>query len=194
MLAIGVLGSTRGSNLIPLQERLKQAQTAAEIRFLISNQPQAGILDRAIELEIPHSCIPSKGQSRADFEGKVTQAFQEYQVKYILLMGFMRIVSADFITHWKGNILNVHPSLLPNYAGLMDMDIHRAVIADACAQSGCTVHYVSDVVDEGPILVQKSCAVLADDSAERLKKRVQELEVQALFEAIQFLCQGDSHV
>ena len=102
----------------------------------------------------------------------------------LLSVGYMRILSAEFVTEWNNKVINVHPSLLPAFAGKMDLEVHQAVLDE----TGCTIHYVTPEVDEGPVLLQKKCAVLKNDTAESLKNRVQLLEGAALVEAIQYHC------
>lgn len=103
----------------------------------------------------------------------------------MLLIGYMRIVSSEFTSHWRWRVINVHPSLLPEFAGGMDCDVHAAVLAAKKAVTGCTIHYLTEVVDGGPIILQKECAVLPEDTPETLKARVQQLEGEAFIEVIQ---------
>jgi phosphoribosylglycinamide formyltransferase-1 len=108
----------------------------------------------------------------------------ERDVELVVLIGYMRILSPEFVTAWENKIINVHPSLLPDFAGGMGNAVHQAVLDAGKAETGCTVHYVTEEVDAGPIVVQKRCAVLPDDTVESLKVKVQELEAVALIEAI----------
>ena len=102
----------------------------------------------------------------------------------VLLIGFMRILSAQFCKEWKRRILNVHPSLLPKYAGGMDTNVHEEVIKNGDPETGCTIHFVTETVDGGPILIQKKCSVDKNETPESLKKKVQSLEGEAFIEAI----------
>jgi phosphoribosylglycinamide formyltransferase-1 len=108
-------------------------------------------------------------------------------VDLVLLIGFMRILSAEFCLKWKGRLLNVHPSLLPKYAGGMDTDVHKEVLKSSDIETGCTVHFVTDDIDEGPVLIQKKCNIEAHDTVETLKNKVQKLEGEAFVEAIQLI-------
>jgi phosphoribosylglycinamide formyltransferase-1 len=105
----------------------------------------------------------------------------------VLLVGFMRILSAEFCRKWQDRILNVHPSLLPKYAGGMDTNVHEEVLQNGDMQTGCTIHFVTEDVDAGPILIQKKCAVAAEDTVESLKIKVQQLEGMAFIEAIEMI-------
>ncbi|MDP7512866.1 MAG: formyltransferase family protein, partial [Candidatus Marinimicrobia bacterium] len=107
--------------------------------------------------------------------------------------GFMRILSAEFCGEWQDRLLNVHPSLLPKYAGGMDTNVHEEILKNGDTETGCTIHFVTDEVDGGPILIQKKCNVEAGDTVETLKTKVQELEGRAFIEAIQ-LIQNNFHV
>jgi len=102
-----------------------------------------------------------------------------------LMIGYMRIVSAAFVEAWRGRLLNVHPSLLPAFGGLMNKSVHEAVLEAGVAETGCTIHQVTEDVDAGPIVLQKRCAVLPSDTVETLKDRVQALEQTAFVEVLQ---------
>jgi len=108
-------------------------------------------------------------------------------VDLVLLIGFMRILSADFCLKWGGRLLNVHPSLLPKYAGGMDTEVHKEVLKSGDLETGCTIHFVTDDVDGGPILIQKKCNIEDCDTVETLKNKVQKLEGEAFIEAIQLI-------
>ena len=114
----------------------------------------------------------------------MSQILESKKIDLILLIGFMRILSPGFVDRWGGKIINVHPSLLPKYAGGMNNDVHESVLAAGDKETGCTIHLVTKEVDGGPILLQKSCPVFEKDSVESLKERVQELEGKAFIEVI----------
>lgn len=183
-IKIGILGSTSGTDLEPIVAAINEASLMAEIAVVISNREHAYILERARNHDIPGVYISHKNKVRKDFDQEMTLVLKERGVHLVLLIGFMRILSPEFCEQWKGRVLNVHPSLLPKYAGGMDMNIHEEVLASGDRVTGCTIHFVSPVVDGGPILIQKECAVTPEDTPEALKKRVQELEGKALIEAI----------
>ena len=184
MIRLGILGSTRGTNLAALTEAIRSKQLDAAIHLVVSNKPDAMILERARENGLPAQFIDAAGLTREAYDQKVSEAFTLAQVDLIVLIGYMRIISADFIDHWQDRIINVHPSLLPDFAGLMDLAVHQAVIDAGVLETGCTVHYVTKEVDAGPVLIQKKCPVLATDTAPLLKARVQQMEGTALVEAI----------
>lgn len=185
MMRLGILGSTRGTNLAAIVSAIHQQQLAAEVAVVVSNQPSALILEKAKQYHLPFVCIESKGKLREAFDHEVTMVLQQHHVDLVILIGFMRILSADFIATWRGRILNVHPSLLPKHAGMMDLAVHRAVLAAGETITGCTVHGVTEVVDAGPVLVQATCGVFPGDTEWMIKQRVQALEGDALVKAIQ---------
>lgn len=184
MIRLGILGSTRGTNLIAIHDAIQQQKLAAEIAIVLSNKADAFILKQATQLGLSTQFVDPTGCTREDYDKKISLLLHQQAVDLIVLIGYMRILSAPFIDTWQHKIINVHPSLLPDFAGLMDLDVHRAVLASGKQESGCTVHYVTNDVDAGPILLQKKCVVLTNDTPEMLKTRVQQLEGEALVEVI----------
>ena len=185
MLRLAVLGSTRGTNLLHVIAAIEQQRLSAEIAVVLSDKRDAIILARAKEHHIPAYYVDSSDCSREAYDQRMTDTLLAHQVECILLVGYMRILSASFVEQWRHNILNVHPSLLPDFAGGMDRQVHQAVLDAKKQESGCTVHRVTEVVDAGPILIQKKCPVFVHDTVETLRERVQALEGPALIEAIQ---------
>ncbi|OGT41833.1 MAG: phosphoribosylglycinamide formyltransferase [Gammaproteobacteria bacterium RIFCSPHIGHO2_12_FULL_37_34] len=188
MTCLGILGSTRGTVMHAVYSAIEQRKLPATIGIVISNKPNAVILERAKTLQLPAQFIDPAGLTRDAYDQQVTICLQQHHVDFIVLIGYMRILSHDFVEKWHHKIINVHPSLLPLFAGKMDLDVHRAVLAARSQETGCTVHYVTDDIDAGPILLQKRCIVLKEDTPERLKERVQALEGQALVEVLAQLC------
>jgi phosphoribosylglycinamide formyltransferase-1 len=189
VIRLAILGSTRGTNLSAIADAIARRKLNAEIEVVISNKPDTGILERARDLQLRAQFIDPAGLSREEFDARVSQVLREHQVDLIVLVGYMRILSPQFVRDWQGKIINVHPSLLPAFAGMMDLQVHEAVIASGVKETGCTVHYVTEDVDAGPIILQKQCAVEPSDSPETLKARVQQLEGAALVAAIELLAQ-----
>jgi formyltetrahydrofolate-dependent phosphoribosylglycinamide formyltransferase len=192
-LRIGVLGSTRGTALIPIIEACKDESFPAEIVAVISNSFDAPILDkgRALGPTVASKCVSSKGLTRAQHDAEVTSVLIGAGVDYVLLVGYMRILSKPFCDFWKGRCINVHPSLLPKHAGGMDVQVHQAVIDAKEVESGCTIHEVTEAVDGGPILVQIKVKVESEDTAYSLKAKVQALEGPAFVESIVMYCKGE---
>ena len=193
MIRLGVLGSTRGTDLEAILSAIKNKKLSAEVSVVISNRENAYILTRAKNHDVPSFFISHKNKSREEFDKDVTTILKQYNVELVLLIGFMRILSAEFCQAWRDRVLNVHPSLLPKYAGGMDMNVHEEVLKNGDHETGCTIHLVTETVDGGPILVQKRCTVATDETIATLKSKVQALEGGAFIEAIQ-LIQNNQYV
>ena len=184
-LKIGVLGSTRGTALQGVIEAIEGGTLDAQVVIVIADKPAAGILERAARHRMPFRHIGAAGLTRGDYDALVSAALREAGADIVLMVGYMRIVSAAFVDAWRGRLLNVHPSLLPAFAGGMNMDVHRAVLESGVRETGCTIHQVTEDVDAGPVLLQKRCAVEPGDTPETLKARVQALEQQAFVDVLQ---------
>jgi phosphoribosylglycinamide formyltransferase 1 len=196
---VGILGSTRGTALGGILD----AQAAGRlpdvrIAIVISDKADAGILEKARLAGVAAIAISPVTQgdplspddkpvrrSREEFDSLVSSALQNAGVDLILMIGYMRIVSDSFVDRWRGQLLNVHPSLLPAFPGLMNRAVHKAVLAAGVAETGCTIHQVSEEVDGGEIVLQKRCPVLPGDTVDTLKDRVQALEAEAFVEVLQ---------
>jgi len=193
MIRLGVLGSTRGTDLEAILSAINNKKLAAEVSVVISNRENAYILTRAKNHNVPSFFISHKDRSREEFDRDVITILKQYNVELVLLIGFMRILSAEFCQAWRDRVLNVHPSLLPKYAGGMDMNVHEEVLKNGDHETGCTIHFVTETVDGGPVLVQKRCTIETDETMATLKLKVQALEGGAFIEAIQ-LIQNNKYV
>ena len=184
MIRLGVLGSTNGTDLQAILDAVSAGELDAAVAVVISNRTGAYILERAEINNVPAFFISRKGKKREEFDGEITAVLKEHGVDLVLLIGFMRILSPEFCRVWQDRILNVHPSLLPKYAGGMDINVHEEVLKNKDTETGCTIHFVNELVDAGPILIQKKCNVDPDDTVDSLKTKVQTLEGEAFIEAI----------
>lgn len=185
MLRVGVLGSTRGTAMQGILKALARNDLPeVEVALVLSDKPNAGILDRATEADLDTLYLNPAGLEREIFDAEVTQAFEEAGVELVLMIGYMRIVTPGFIEDWRGRLLNVHPSLLPAFGGLMNRRVHEAVLASGVRETGCTIHQVTEEVDAGPVVLQMRCPVLEGDTVESLKDRVQALEQEAFVEVL----------
>jgi len=181
---LAVIGSTNGTDLQAIIDAIGEGKLNASVEIVISNIANAYILERAKNHQIPNFYISHKNKSRVSFENEITTQIKMFKVDLILLIGFMRILSGKFCQDWSGIILNVHPSLLPKYSGKINNNIHEEVIKNGDRETGCTVHWVTEDVDQGKILIQKKCMVEKNDNPLSLKAKVQKLEGEALIEAI----------
>ena len=192
-LKLGILGSTNGTDLQAILDSISEGELNAEVSVVLSNRKNAYILERAKNYNVPAFFLSHKEKSREEFDAEMTAILKEHAVDLVLLIGFMRILSAKFCQEWQDRLLNVHPSLLPKYAGGMDTNVHEIVLKNGDTETGCTIHFVTDEVDGGPILIQKKCNVEPDETIDTLKTKVQNLEGTAFIEAIQ-LIQNNSYV
>lgn len=193
MIKLGVIGSTNGTDLQAILDAIAYGELVAKVSVVISNNEKAHILDRAKNHDIPAVFISHSGKTREEFDNEMTAVLKNNQIDLILLIGFMRILSSEFCLEWQDRLLNVHPSLLPKYGGGMDTSVHEEVLKNGDAVTGCTIHFVTEDVDGGPILIQKKCDVVQNETIDSLKTKVQALEGRAFIEAIQ-LIQKNSHV
>lgn len=188
-LRIAVLGSTRGTDLQAIIDAIETGRLYADLKVVISNVKDAYILTRAAKFNPVF--IPSAKRTRAAFEADVCEEFEKVGgVDLVMCIGFMRILSPAFVQRYPYRILNVHPSLLPDFAGGMDLDVHSSVIKAGRKESGCTVHIIDAGVDTGPIVLQKRCIIEDGETSDTLKVKVQVLEQAALLEAISMYQQG----
>lgn len=185
IIKLGVLGSTRGTVLQAVIDAIDQGVLAAKVCVVISNRADAYILERARQHHIPAYAVDYVNHTPMAYHQKLSSLLHEHQVDLVLLIGYMKILSVSFVDEWNRKILNIHPSLLPKYAGLMDQAVHQAVFDARDTRAGCTVHYVNHIVDGGDILLQKSCDVAPSDTVISLRTKVQQLEGSAFIEAIQ---------
>lgn len=185
MVRIAVLGSTRGTDLQALLDAQAAGQLqGAQIVVVISNKPGAYILERAQAAGVETVVVTSKDKTREEFDAELLLELQKRSIDLILLIGFMRILSPVIIREYAMRIMNIHPSLLPNYAGGMNMDVHAEVLKNQETVTGCTLHYVTEQVDEGPIILQQEVPVLPNDTVKTLKQRVQAAEQVVLLQGI----------
>lgn len=162
---VGILISGRGSNLRALVEGAR----VYEVVLVASNKPEAAGMSWAAGRGIPIWATDAKALGREDFDRRLSEALENHRVGTIALAGFMRILTPWFVERWGGRIVNIHPSLLPNYRGL---DTHRRAIDAGDKVSGCTVHLVTEELDAGQVLGQSEVAIEPDDTPELLEERV----------------------
>jgi len=169
-----ILISGSGSNLQSIIDASAREEIAVDIAVVLSNKAEAKGLNRARKAEIPVECIENGDfADRQSFDQALAERLDQYFPDMIILAGFMRILSPEFVAHYEGRILNIHPSLLPAYPGL---HTHQRAIDNKEGWHGCTVHFVTDELDGGPPIVQGRVPILDDDDADTLAARVLEVE------------------
>lgn len=186
---VAVLISGRGSNMTALIEAAKAKDYPAQIVLVVSNRPDAAGLARAHEAAIATAVIDHQtfGDDREAFERALDEELRKYRIEIICLAGFMRLLTAWFITRWSGRILNIHPALLPQFKGL---HTHRRALEASVKRHGASVHFVVEETDAGPIVSQQSVAVLQGDTEETLAARVLAIEHRIYPEALRLVAEG----
>jgi phosphoribosylglycinamide formyltransferase 1 len=185
---IGVLLSGRGSNFEALADSVSAGRIPnAEIAVVVSNQPDALGLKRAETRGIPARMIPSKGLQREAYDRQVTAVLQEFKVELICLAGYMRLLSPYFVAAFPQKILNIHPSLLPSFPGL---EAQKQALDHGVKFAGCTVHFVDENLDAGPIIQQAVVPVLDSDDEHSLSERIIKEEHRIYSEAVKLILEG----
>jgi phosphoribosylglycinamide formyltransferase-1 len=184
---LGILLSGRGSNFIAIADNVAAGRIPAEIAVVISNRPNAPGLEEAERRGLDARMIPSKGLEREPYDRLVVETLREKRVDVVCLAGFMRLLSPYFVSQFPQRILNIHPALLPAFPGL---DVQRQALEYGVKLTGCTVHFVDENLDAGPILVQAAVPVLDDDTVETLAARILKEEHRIYSEAINIVLSG----
>lgn len=188
---LGILLSGRGSNFEAIADSIQAGRLPAEIAIVISNRADAPGLEAARSRGLNAKLIPSKGRQREEHDAEVIATLREAAVDFICLAGYMRLLSPGFIRAFPNRILNIHPSLLPAFPGL---EAQKQAIEYGAKVSGCTVHFVDEHLDNGPIILQKTVPVLESDDEHSLAARILEQEHVAYTEALRLLLSGEVEV
>lgn len=179
---LGILCSGRGSNLQSIIDNIKNGKINAEIKIVLTDKPNAMALTRAEEAGIKAVCVDRKNfETREAFEESLLKELKDAGVTLVILAGFMRLLSPLFVRAYESRIMNIHPALLPSFQGA---HAHRDVLSYGVKVSGCTVHFVDEGMDSGPIILQGAVPVMDDDTEETLAARVLEVEHKIYPEAI----------
>jgi phosphoribosylglycinamide formyltransferase 1 len=188
---LGILLSGRGSNFEAIADSIQAGRLPAEIAIVISNRPDAPGLESAKRRGLNARLIPSKGRVREEHDAEVVAALKEAKVDLVCLAGYMRLLSPEFVRAFPNCIINIHPSLLPAFPGL---EAQKQAIEYGAKVSGCTVHFVDEHLDHGPIILQKTVPVLDTDDEHSLAERILEQEHIAYTEALNKLFSGEVEV
>jgi len=183
-----VLISGSGSNLQALIDDCQKPQSPAQIVAVLANRFDAGGLERAKAAGIAHEWVDHRAfADRETFENGLRGRIDNHSPDLVVLAGFMRVLTADFVRHYQGRLLNIHPSLLPAYKGL---HTHQRVLAAGDGEHGCSVHFVSEALDGGPLIARAKVPVLAGDNAETLAARVLQQEHRIYPQIVRFFAEG----
>ncbi len=186
---LAVLASGRGSNLEALLKAFPPDDPLGRVVLVLSDQPQAPALQKAVQAGVEAVYVPWPKGGRAQFEETTLQLLRAHRIDLVLLAGFMRLLSPSFVAAWPGRILNIHPSLLPQFPGL---HAQRQALEAGVRETGCTVHFVDEGVDTGPIILQRRVPVLPGDTEESLSARILAEEHQAYPEAVRRVLRGEA--
>ena len=190
-LTLGVLGSGSGTNFQALLDAIDDGRLRARVAMVLSDNPDALILERARNRGVPTQVIDCGGHARwfpASEQARVAEVLTEAGVDYVCLAGFMRLVKRPLLDAFPGRILNIHPSLLPAFPGL---ESWKQALAAGVDETGCTVHLVDDGMDTGPIIIQERVPVLPGDTPESLHARIQQVEHRLYPAAISLLARSE---
>jgi phosphoribosylglycinamide formyltransferase-1 len=191
-MRIGILISGRGSNMVALLDAVRDGRVRdAEIAVVVSDQPSAAGRLRARDRGIRTTLVERKGRTREEHEREILKVLRERGVELVCLAGYMRLLSPCFVEEFRGRILNIHPSLLPAFPGL---DAQRQAIEHGVKYSGCTVHFVDETLDGGPIVTQRVVPVQDSDTPDTLAARILVEEHKAYPEALALVCSGKYQV
>jgi phosphoribosylglycinamide formyltransferase-1 len=191
-LRIAVLSSGRGSNLQAIIDAIEAGTVQAKIVAVISNKKEAPALERARRHGLPTLFVDPKPyagrpDSREAYDRELLDVLRQYDVELVLLAGYMKIVTTALVEAFANRMMNIHPSLLPSFPGL---DVQKKAIEWGCKLAGCTVHFVTEGVDEGPIILQAAVPILDDDTPDTLAARILEQEHKMYPRAVQLFAEG----
>ena len=188
MVNLGVLVSGSGSNLQAIIDNIEAGRLDARIKIMISNVPDVFALERAKKHNIPSLVISHKGyKRREDFDQKIVEALQAHGVELVVLAGYMRVVTSVILRAFPMRVMNIHPALLPSFPGT---HVWQAEVDYGVKFAGCTVHFVDEGTDTGPIIIQAVVPVYDDDTAETLNARILKQEHKIFSQAIQLYAEG----
>jgi phosphoribosylglycinamide formyltransferase 1 len=191
-MRIGILISGRGSNMVALSDAVREGRVpGAEIAVVLSDKPSAAGRVRARDRGLRTALVERRGRTREEHEREMISVLRSHGVEVVCLAGFMRLLSPCFIEEFRASILNIHPSLLPAFPGL---DAQRQAVEHGVKFSGCTVHFVDETLDAGPIITQRVVPVLDSDTPDALAARILLEEHKAYPEALALVCSGKYEV
>ena len=194
MIHVGVLASGNGTNLQAILDASQAPKSiGARVAVVISNEPQAFALERARKMGVDAVVVNHRDfDTRERFEEKLIEELDSREVDLVCLAGFMRILTPFFVRHYQGRMMNIHPALLPLFGGkgFYGDKVHRAALESGMKFSGCTVHFVTEETDGGPIILQAAVPILDDDTAETLAGRIHKKEHEIYPEAVKLFAEG----
>lgn len=194
MLKLAILASTKATDMQAVIDAIGQKKLNAAISVVISNKADAYALERAKRHNIYAAFLDPKGKSREEYDKEISKILEQNKADLILLIGYMKYLSPWFVNKYRWKIINIHPSLLPKFAGGMDKNVHQAVLDAGEKVTGCTLHFVDEGADTGPIILQKEVRISKGENADTLKGKVQKAEQEVLLKAIDLFSRGKIRV
>jgi len=184
-LKIAVLGSTRGTDLQAVIDAIESGKLKdVEISFVLSNKEEAYTLERAKKHNLKAIFLDPKDKEREEYDKEVDKLLEEHNIELVLLIGYMKLMSSWFVQKWLNKVMNIHPSLLPKYAGGMDKNVHEEVLKNKDKVTGCSLIFIDEGADTGPIILQKEVNVDEQETVDSLKEKVQKAEQEIIIKGI----------
>lgn len=190
MLNIGILASTKGTDMQAIIDAIENKKLNAQIKVVISNKKDAYALERAKKHSLKAVFLDPKGKEKEAYDKEIDKILEEEKVNLILLIGYMKLISPWFVKKYENKIMNIHPSLLPAYAGGMDLNVHEEVLKRGCKITGASLIFIDEGADTGPIILQKAVNIDDKDTPETLKEKVQKEEQSILVEGIKLFSEN----
>ena len=190
MKKIGILASYNGSGFETIQKAIFDKKLDAKVVVVISNNTDAGVLQKAESYDIPYFIINDKRYPGQDIDDKIARLLKEFGCDYIFLSGFMKKIESSLLSTFPNKIINTHPALLPSIYGGVGMYgrfVHEAIIKNAEKKSGVTIHYINEVYDEGEIILTKELEIASNETVDSLENKIKNLEKEAIVEAFKKL-------
>jgi phosphoribosylglycinamide formyltransferase 1 len=186
MLKIAVLGSTKGTDLQSVIDAIESNKLQnVEISFVLSNKQDAYILERAKKHNLKAIFLDPKGKEREEYDKEVDKLLKENNIELVLLIGYMKLMSSWFVNEWLNKVMNIHPSLLPKYAGGMDKGVHETVLENKDKITGASLIFIDEGADTGPIILQKEVKIDENETVDSLKEKVQKAEQDIIIKGIE---------
>lgn len=186
ILNIAVLGSTKGTDLQVVIDAIESGKLKnAKISFVLSNKNEAYILERAKKHNLKAIFLDPKGKTREEYDSEVDKLLVSHKVELVLLIGYMKLMSSEFVNKWLNKVMNIHPSLLPAFAGGMDLNVHEEVLKRGCKISGPSLIFIDEGADTGPIILQQTVHIENGETVDTLKEKVQKAEGEILIKGIE---------
>ncbi|MBT6822662.1 phosphoribosylglycinamide formyltransferase [archaeon] len=187
---IAILASTRGTDMQAIIDAIESKELDAKITVMISNKEDCYALERARTHNLKGVFVNPKLKTREEYDEEISKLLEENEVDLILLIGYMKLMSDWFVQKYRNRVMNIHPSLLPAFAGDMDVNVHEAVLERGCKYTGASLIFIDEGADTGPIILQKLIKVENDDNVDSLKDKVQIVEQELFLEAIPLYFEG----